>query len=64
MILLLPVCFKVIEKVVYNKMLSFINKYNLLSASQFEFRAHHSPNHAIKHLTDLITSYLDKLENH
>ena len=34
----------------------------MLSKSQFGFQANHSSSHAIVHLTDLITSYLDKSE--
>ncbi len=59
---LLPVISKVIEKVVYTRLLSFINKNNIISNSQFGFRSNTSTSHAIIHLVNLITSYLDKSE--
>ncbi len=59
---LLPVISKVFEKLVYIRMISFIDKNKILSNCQFGFRANHSTSHAIIRLTDLISSYLDKSE--
>ena len=59
---LLSVFSKVLEKLVYKRMISFINKNKLITNSQFGFRANHSTSHAVMHLTDLITSFLDKSE--
>ena len=42
-------------------MLSII-KYNLCSASLFEFSAHHSTWNPIELLTDLLTLYIEKSE--
>ena len=58
-IFLLPVLSKVFEKLVYIRMISFIDKNKIISSSQFGFRRNHSTNHAIIHLTDLISNYLD-----
>ena len=40
-------------------MISFIDKNKIISSSQFGFRYNHSINHAIIHLSDLISIYLD-----
>ena len=59
---LLPVISKVFEKLVYIRMISFVDKNNknkIISSSQFGFRRNHSTNHAIIHLSDLISNNLD-----
>ena len=56
---LLLVLSKVFEKLVYTRMISFIDKNKIISSFQFGFRHNHSTNHAIIHLTDLISNYLD-----
>ena len=43
-------------------MILFINRNKILSKIQFGFQANRSTSHALIHLTDLITSYLDKSE--
>ena len=56
----LPVFSKVLERLMYNRLLSFINKYKLLYLYQFGFRAEHSPNLAMIFLVDKISSALEK----
>ena len=43
-------------------MILFIDKNKILSKSQFVFQANRSTSHALIHLTDIISSYLDKYE--
>lgn len=50
---------KVFERVIFRRMISFINKYNLLSDSQFGFRSGHNTELAIIHALHRITSCLD-----
>ena len=40
---LLPVLSKVFEKLIYNKIFSFLKKHNILSSTQYGFRANISP---------------------
>ena len=44
---ILPVMSKLIEKLVYNRLIKFINKKSILTNSQFGFRSAHSTTHAI-----------------
>ena len=46
---LLPVLSKVFEKLVYIRILPFIDKSKIISSFQFGFRHNHSTNHAIIH---------------
>jgi hypothetical protein len=57
---LLPVLSKVIEKLMYNRMLKFINKHNIISPNQYGFRAGHSTKHAV---IDLVNHILNLLDN-
>ena len=45
-------CFlkKILEKVVYNCLLKFLNKFNILSDNQYGFRKHHSTAYALTHM--------------
>ena len=56
----LPVFSKNLERLMYNRLLSFINKYKLLYSYQFGFRAEHSPNLAMIFLVDKISNALEK----
>ena len=56
----LPVFSKVFERIMYNRLLSFINKNKLLYNLQFGFRPGHSPNLALIYLVDRISSALEK----
>ena len=49
----------VFEKIVYNHLINFINKHNILYKYQFGFRKRHSTNHAITTLVDKVSNALD-----
>ena len=57
---ILPVLSKFFEKIVYNRLMSFINKYNLLSESQNGFRAQRSTELAI---TGVLKKIMNAIEN-
>ena len=56
----LPLFSKILERLMYSRLLSFINKHNILYAYQFGFRIHHSPNLALVILVDRILKALEK----
>ena len=53
---------KFFEKVMYNRLLEFIEKHDILYSSQFGFREKHSTSLAITHLVNKITSAIDRKE--
>lgn len=50
---------KIFEKVVYNKVINFLDEYNILVDNQFGFRQGHSTHHALITLVDKITKCMD-----
>ena len=57
-------CFsKIFEKCIYNRTVNFLDKFNVLSNSQFGFRTQHSTIHAILNLIDNISTAIDKSEH-
>ena len=56
---LLPIFSKITEKVMYERLYKFLEKYKILYASQFGFRANYSINHALVSLTEAIKNSLD-----
>lgn len=63
-----PVCSlspfsKIFEKIVHNQMVSFLDKFNILSTSQFGFRKTMSTESALLNFVDFIHNGLDKKEN-
>ena len=56
---LLPLFSKVLERIMYNRILKFINKHKLLYKYQFGFRKDHSTYMALIILIDKITAALD-----
>ena len=50
---------KVFEKIMYNRLVSFLEKYKILYKYQFGFRKHHSTYQAIITLVDKIIKYLE-----
>ena len=46
----------------YNRLLNFLNKYNILSINQFGFRKNHSTSLALIHLYDKISTAIDNRE--
>ena len=55
----LPLFSKILERLMYSRLLSLINKHNILYAYQFGFRMHHSPNLALVILVDRISKALE-----
>ena len=55
----LPVFSKILERLMYSRLLNFINKNNILYSYQFGFRLDHSPNLALIFLVDKISSALE-----
>ena len=59
---ILSIFSKILERLVYNRILSHINSHNLLYCNQFGFRNEHSPNLAMICLVDKILNALEKGE--
>jgi hypothetical protein len=59
---LLSIFEKLLEKVVYERLISFLIKHNVLNKSQFGFRKNHSTALALLEVLDNIYSKLDKHE--
>jgi len=57
---LLPAFSKLLEKVMYNRMLSFINKYNILYKHQYGFRNNHATTHPLIHFLSHIVDANNK----
>ena len=55
----LPVFSKFLEKVVYNRLIRFFDKYEILYNNQYGFRKKHSTSLALLYLRDKITSAID-----
>jgi hypothetical protein len=56
----LPLFSKVLERLMYNRLISFINRNKILYNYQFGFRAGHSTNMALTVLVDKILSAIDQ----
>ena len=50
---------KVYENIMYNSLVSYFDKYNILYQNQFGFRQGHSSRHALINLNNKITQSLD-----
>ena len=59
---LLPLFSKVFERIMYNRLIEFVNKYKILYKYQFGFRKDHSTYMALIILIDKITAALDRGE--
>jgi hypothetical protein len=55
----LPLFSKILERLMYNRLLSFVNKYDLLYKYQFGFRPKHSPELALVCLVEKISNALE-----
>ena len=55
----LPVFSKFLERIVYNRLINFLNKYDILSRNQYGFRKNYSTGHALIQLYDKISNALD-----
>ena len=58
----LPLLSKILERLMYNRILAFINKHDILYRYQFGFRHHYSNKLALITLVDKITESLQKGE--
>jgi hypothetical protein len=56
---ILPVLSKILERLIYNRMIKFIDKYSILTTSQYGFRSGHSTNSAIIDLINTVTKHMD-----
>ena len=59
----LPIFGKILEKVIYNRLSSFLSSKNTLSENQFGFRKMHSTSHAINYSVNNILSEIEN-KNH
>lgn len=59
---LLPTLSKILEKIINNQLITYMEKYQLLSPNQFGFRRGKSTTDAVEKLTDLIAESLDRKE--
>ena len=57
---LLSVFNKLLEKLMYNRLASFLEKNEILFHGQFSFRSNHSTNHAILLITDKIQKAIER----
>ena len=58
----LPCFSKILERLVFNRCINYINKYNLLNEKQFGFRPNHSTYMAIIELVDKVANAVEKNE--
>ena len=55
----LPAFSKILEKLVYNPLIKYLEKYDILSSNQYGSRKNHSAFHALVHLQDKISAAID-----
>ena len=58
----LPCFSKILEKIMYNRLISFIQKHDILYSKQFGFRKNHSTETAIIELITKLTDAIDKIK--
>ena len=58
----LPIFSKILERLMYNRLLSYINKNNILYSHQFGFRTNHGTDLALISLVDYISNALNQGE--
>ena len=54
-----PAFSKILERVIYNRLMNYLNKHKILSDHQFGFRKHHSTEYALTRLYDKISVAID-----
>ena len=57
---ILPIFSKIFEKAMFDRLLKYLDKYNILTTSQYGFRPNHSTYMPILNLTDLITTNFEE----
>ena len=55
----LPLFSKILESLMFKRLISFVNEYGLLYQHQFGFRTYHSPNLALIYLIDKVSNALE-----
>ena len=55
----LPLFSKILERLMFKRLISFVNEYGLLYQHQFGFRTDHSPNLALIYLIDKVSNALE-----
>ena len=58
----LPAFSKILERVIYNRLMNYLNKHKILSDNQFGFRKHHSTEYALTLLYDKLSAAIDNNE--
>ena len=53
---------RIYENIMYNRLISFVGKHNILSTAQYGFRKQHCTQHAIIDIVDKIYKNLDNKE--
>ena len=56
----LPAFSKILERIVYNHLINFLNKFNILSSNQYGFRKNHSTAYALIQLYDKLSDAFDQ----
>ena len=51
---------KILERIVYNRVINFLNKFNILSGDQYGFRKNHSTAYALIQLYDKLSDAIDQ----
>ena len=60
---LLPIFSKILEKVIYQRLVNFLNSNNTLSSSLYSFRKKHSTIHAVTELVSHVIKAMNRKEN-
>ena len=55
---ILPIFGKIFEKVIYNRLHSFLEKHNIINENQYGFRKAHSTSHALNYSVSYIEKHL------
>ena len=56
----LPAFSKILERIVYNRLINFLNKFSILSNNQYGFRKNHSTAYALIQLYDKLSDAIDQ----
>ena len=59
----LPCFSKILEKLMYKRAVTFLNKYNILSNNQYGFRAGHSTQQVVIEFVDRISQAIERKES-
>ena len=60
---LLPALSKILERIIYTRLLNFLNKNSIISHFQFGFRQKHSTSHALLTLVEKVTEAIEKYKH-